>query len=407
MIKLLCTSLSTVKRSNNWRPWSRQSLALLLLLVWLPAQAANYSFTNNIPTDNIPAVCTGPVSDVYTCSPLTLAAGDTITITGPTAITVSGDFTTGNFTQINAAGDSTDLTITVTGITELGASTILKGNIIGNNATTGTITIGANSQVEGDLTTTTAGVINIGADSVVVGDLNTLSGAINVGDRSTVTGSIKSSLAGVITIGADSVVGGDLTTLSGAINVGDRSTVNGSILSSLAGAVTIGVHVIAMGDVATTYEGSEIGAGAITINSGSEVAGSVTTNTGAITVGVDAKVAGNVSANDGAITVEAGADIAFSTCTGNSGAITIGTGANVGGNVETATAGAITIGALANVTGGVTVHKAGARTIGAGATVGERMDANCEIIAPHILPPGTILSPPRIISRQWRQILMR
>lgn len=421
MIKLLCTALSTVRRSNNRGPWSRQYLALfcysplfgfdarqwilrlvplLLLLVWLPAQAEDYNFTNNIPTDYIPEACTGPVSDVYTCTPLTLAASDTITITGPIAITVIGDFTTVSPTQINAAGNPTDLTITVTGITDLGANTIFKGRIIGNNAITGTITIGANSQVEGDLTTTEAGVINIGADSTMVGKLTTKSGAINVGDRSTVTGSISSSLAGVITIGDDSVVVGDLNTLSGAINAGDRVTITGSILSSLAGAITVGADAIVTGDIATTYEGSEIGAGAITIGSGSEVAGSVSTYTGAITVGTDAKVDGNVTANDGALSIGAGANIGKSVCSGNSGAITIGASANVGGNVETATAGAITVGALANVTGGATVHKAGALTIGANSTVGERISTSCEVVT----PPTSL---PRIISRQWRQVFMR
>jgi len=377
MIKLSCTVLSTVRRSNNRGPCSRQYLALfcysrlfgfdarqwilrlvplLLFLVWLPAQAEDYTFPGNIP-----AACAGPVSDVYTCTPLTLAASDTITITGPIAITVIGDFTTVSPTQINAAGNPTDLTITVTGITDLGANTIFKGKIIGNNVITGTITIGANSQVEGDLATTEAGVINIGADSTIVGKLTTKSGAINVGDRVTITGSILSSLAGVITVGADAIV---------------------------------------TGDIATTYEGSEIGAGAITIGSGIEVAGSVSTYTGAITVGTDAKVDGNVTANDGALSIGAGANIGKSVCSGNSGAITIGASANVGGNVETATAGAITVGALANVTGGATVHKAGALTIGANSTVGERISTSCEVVT----PPTSL---PRIISRQWRQVFMR
>ena len=380
MIKLLCTALSTVRRSNNRGPWSRQYLALfcyspsfgfdvrqwilrlvplLLLLVWLPAQAEDYTFTNNMPED-----CTGPVSEVYTCTPLTLAASDTIIITEEAAITitVNGDFTTGSPTQINKAGTPPDLTITVTGITDLGANTIFNGNIIGNNSTTGTITIGANSKIKGDLTTTKAGVINIGADSSVVGKLTTKSGAINVGDRSTVTGSILSSKAGAITIGADAKV---------------------------------------TGDVATTSIGSGTGAGAITIKSGAEVNGSVTTNTGAITVEEDAKVDGNVSTNDGAITVGADADIGRSVCSGNSGAITIGASANVGGNVETATAGAITVGTLANVTGGAEVLGDGALTIGAGATVGEdRIGGECLIDA-------STITPPRIISRQWHQIFMR
>lgn len=416
MIKLMCTALSTVRRFNNRAPWSRQYRALfcycppfgfgarqwilrllpLLLLVWLPAHAAtDYNFPGNVP-----ASCSGSDNTVYRCSPLTLEDSDTITITGPTIIHVIGDFVTGDSVQINAAGAPSNLTVTVTEMTELGANTIFRGNLIGNNSSLGNIAFGANSEIEGNLTTTESGVIDIGADSRITGDLSTKSGAINVGARSTVTGSISSSLEGVITTKAGTSVIGDLNTVSGAINVGERSMITGSILVSQAGAITVGANSTVTGNVASTPDGSGIGAGAITISAGTEIRGSVTTHAGAITVEAKAKVNGNVSTNAGAITVGAGANVGLGVCTGDSGAITIGASANVGGNVETATAGAITIGALANVTGGVKVHKAGDLTIGAKSTVGERIGTSCQV-------SESPVSPPRIISRQWRQLFMR
>ena len=343
------------------RRWALPLIPMLLLLASLQAQAADYIFPGFLP-NACTVEPTNNAAGIFNCGPLTLAAGDTITVTRTAQINVNGDFVTGAYTRLNSSGSSANLTIVVSGISYLGDYTILHGNIIGINSTAGTITTGANTEVIGNLTTTTAGVINVGQNSSVTGDLNTKSGAINVGDNSTITG---------------------------------------SILSSLAGAITVGVNVKVSGTVSSTGEKSGVGAGAITIGDNSIIHGGITTNTGAITVNVGSKVGGNIITNDGAITVATNVNVTGSVCTGNSGAITIGDSANIGGNVETANAGAITIGNSANVTGGVKVQKAGATTIAPDATVGSRIGSGCAIGPPQPKPV------PRVIYRDWRQLFMR
>lgn len=350
--KISCDGTSTWTGASQW---ALRLAPLLLLFVCLQARAGtSYSFPGNPPPGCQPS---------GECNALTLAAGDSISVAGPTSMTVNGDFVTGASAQLNAGGLSANLTITVSGITYLGDYTILDGTIIASNNSTGTITTGANSQVIGDLITTTAGVINVGTNASVVGDLDTKSGAINVGDNATITG---------------------------------------SLLSSLAGAITVGVNAKVTGTISSTGDGSGSGAGAITVGGGSIVNGGISTNTGAITVEVGSKVGGNISTNDGAITVATQVNVGGSVCTGNSGAITIGASANVGGNVETANAGAITVGTKASVAGDVTVEKAGAKTIAPDATVGtSRIGSTCGVAT------GTPTPAPRIISRDWRQLFMR
>ena len=318
----------------------------------------------------------------YSCNALSITAGQTISLQsltqGSAMVTVQGDLRVGSGAKINAGGPPTNLSLVVTGLVDLGADSTLSANLV------------------------SSAVVTTGARSIFVGNIQTGSAAINIGDHNTVTGNLSTVMAGVINIGADTIVTGELSTASGAINVGDRSTINGSILSSVAGAITLGKGVTVTGTVATTYHGSDIGAGAITVGSDSEVKKGLTTNTGAITIASSSKVCGNVVSNDGAITVGADASVCNSVCTGNSGAITVGAGAIVGGNVESAMAGAITVGAYARVAGAVTVRQAGAKTIVAGAIVGLAMLGNtCVTQAP------VTATPIKIISRQWRQVYMR
>jgi len=381
MVKFLCTALSTAGRAGSRRPmlrgflevlcnnlssgfdarqWTLRTGGLLLLLVWLPAQAADYTFPGSLPPG-----CTGPVNNVYDCASLTLNASDTITIGGNTEIAVTGNLAASNFVEINSSGTS-NLIITVTGRTDLGATSILKGNVTGTNTIDSTITIGANSQVVGNLTTTTAGAIVLGANSDVIGDLSTKSGAINVGSGSEVTGSISSSLAGAINIGNNSDVSGDLSTESGAINVGNSSTVNGSISSSLAGVITIGNNSVVGGDLRTK-------SGAINVGNSSTVNGSISSSlAGVITIGVFSNV-GDLTTLSGAINVGGGSTVTGSIVSTLAGAVTISSSSTsqatlVTGSVRT-DAGAITVEADVNVNGNVSTND-GAITIGARATVG-------------------------------------
>lgn len=343
------------------RPLVLTLIALFLLLIGLQGQAAEYKFPGSLPAGCSASGITAGIL-LYNCGALTLAAGDSIVVTGLTQITIAGDFTVGEASQLNAGGPSSNLNLYVSGITFLGDYTALNGNIWATNGTAGTITTGANSQVVGNLTTTSAGVINIGNNGSVVGNLSTVAGAINVGDNGTITGNITTSSAGAITVGVNAKVSGFVSSTSG----------------------------------------SGTGAGAITVGGGSTIGGGISTDAGAITVEVGGTVGGNVSTGDGAITVATNANVSGSVCTGNSGAITIGASATVNGNVETAEAGAITIGTKAVVTGDVKAEKAGDTTIAPDAKVGaNRIGSACALPSPK---PKTTL---RITSRDWRQLFMR
>jgi hypothetical protein len=360
-----------------YKPLATLATLALLLFAWTGAKADSDGLWSRCSRSS-----SGTNLVAYACQSLSIGAGETITLQGRSqpavVVTVQGDFTAGAGSKINVGGLASNLTLIVGGLVNLGTDVSLTANLF------------------------SSGVVTTGARSTLVGNLQTASAAINVGDHSSVSGNVTTTVAGVINIGADSTVNGDLTTASGAINVGDRSTINGAILSSVAGAVTLGANVTVTGTVATTYHGSDVGAGAITIGTGSEVKKGMATHTGAVTIAAGSKVCGNVVTNDGAITVGANASVCNSVCTGNSGAITVGAGATVGGNVETSTAGAITVGTGANVTGAVNVKNAGAKTIVDGATVGTVMlGGNCITVA-KVTP-----SRPKITARAWRQIFMR
>ena len=350
----------------------RSMAALLLVAACMPAEAVDYTFPGNLPVS-----CRGSGGS-YTCSELTLAAGDTISVASRTSIIVNGALTTGYSSQINHGGAVSDLSIAVTGITDLGPSTSVTANLMGEGAVTmGTlgrftgdiktqsaaINIGTLSVVNGSLETVVAGVVNVGANSRVSGSIITLSGAINIGANAQVDGLVSSRHAGVVTLGESAIVGGNVMTVSGAINVGARSNVAGYLLSTLAGAVTVGDNAI-VGGVGTK-------SGAITIGTGSRSVGSVcSSKAGAITLNDNTEVAGNLATRDGAITV--------------------GDGSQVKGSVN-AVVGAVTISSSAKV-GNVANN------------VACPQDLYEASLAPQSKPTKSI---PVIKSREWRHIFMR
>ena len=106
-----------------------QSIALsLLFLVWLPAQAIDYTFPGDIPTS-----CRDNKDNSFSCATLGLAAGDTIVIATLTTatITIDSGFTTGAGAKINAAG-TVGLNLAVLGAAGFtsGADNIVNANII-------------------------------------------------------------------------------------------------------------------------------------------------------------------------------------------------------------------------------------------------------------------------------------
>lgn len=390
-----------------WRPDRPSSfvsacqglLLPVVLLACLPAQAVDYTFQPG----NMPDGCSGG-NGVYTCTALTLGAGDKIVMaTGlPTVITVTNALIAGAGSQINAQGAG-NLTLKVGGLVDVGANATVTANLYAES----TVTLQDRVNFTGNITTNMA-VINIGANNTVIGNLTTQVGAINTGEASSVTGNLTTTGAGVITTGAGSRVTGNLTTGAGAINTGAQSSVTGNVITQV-GAVTIGGNV---GGKINSLGVSE--AGAVTVSASGVISASITTGAGAVTLGAGSQ-SGGISTEDGAITVGTGSSVNGSVCSNNSGAITIGGGttmaqvAKVAGNVISKTAGAITVGAFAQVAGAVTILKAGAKSIAAGALVGGSQNSSqcADTLVAAAIPSSRGALPPSIKSREWRQIFMR
>ncbi|KAF3998986.1 DUF6701 domain-containing protein [Glaciimonas immobilis] len=243
----------------------------VLLLTALPAQAIDYTFPGALP-----AGCSGG-NGSYTCGALTLAGGDTITITAPTTITVNGALSVGASSKINQGGSASDLIFVVSGAIGIGASTISTATLTSSAA----INIGASSIISGNVSGSDVGAVSIGANSIVSGAVNTVTGAITIGAGSSVSSDITSSQTGTITLGANVQAGGNLNTNTGSIDVGAGSSIAGSVAISGSGAVTLGSTIKVGGSITTT-------SGAITLGASTEVDSLIQTKGGdAITFGAN------------------------------------------------------------------------------------------------------------------------
>jgi hypothetical protein len=282
-----------------------------LLLVGLPAKAADYTLSD--ASANLPPgfVIVSPGN--YSCGALTLGPNDTISIGGttPATITFIGAFTTGVSNLINEAGLASDLTFVTTGTLTLGAETIMNANVSGTAA----VNLGIGSILGGNLTTASpAGVVTLAANSRVAGYIHTDDGAVTVGDLGSVGGEITAE-AGAVTLGADVKIDGDIRTIAGAITMSDGGSTCGSVITTGAGVITLLTNVKIGGSISSI-------AGAIGVGRGSTIGGDVgPAGAGVVTlVGVD--VGGRVTTVDGAITL---------------------TDSRVGGAVEASGAGVVTI----------------------------------------------------------------
>ncbi|MFT4587941.1 MAG: hypothetical protein ACI9VS_002749 [Candidatus Binatia bacterium] len=308
-----------------------------LMFVALPAQAANYVFSDTSTT--LPPGCIYVSPGIYSCGVLTLGADDTISIGDATPATIifTGALTTGPSNLINAGGSAADLTLVTIGVLNLGVDTIVNADVFASAA----VNLGDGSLLNGNLETasptTTAnvtGVVTLGANSSVNGYILTDGGAVTVGASGFVGGRITTQ-AGVVTLGADVEVLGGISTGAGAVTVGDGSRTVGGGITTEAGVVTLTTNVKIDGDIST------IG-GAITIGARSSTCGSViSTGAGVVTLGADVKIGGSINSIAGAITVNAGSTVGGDIISTGAGVVTL-TAVDVGGQVATI-AGAITM----------------------------------------------------------------
>jgi len=287
---------STLSRDKTarWRPLRLVAL-LSLLLSGLPAQAADYEFS---PSGQLPIGCSIELSSpttTYNCGVLSLEVGDTIAVesTEPVTVIVTGAFTTAEGNLINNFGNAGDLNLVTTGVLTLGADTILNANV----SSTAAVNMGIGSRIGGNLTASTvAGIVTLGANSFVGGFIQTDEGAINVGNGSITGGGVISTGAGVVTIGANVNIGGGIASVAGAITINDGSIIGGSVMSTGAGVITMTTNIQIRGNINSV-------AGAITVGSGSAVAGDITTTGAGVVTLTNVLVGGRVETGAGAITL--------------------------------------------------------------------------------------------------------
>lgn len=261
----------------------RWLLALLCLAVLpLHAGAAAYTFPGALP-----AGCNGSGGS-YTCSGLTLAYGDTVTIASPkpATIQVNGNLSTDTST-INAAGTASDLTLIVTGTLTLGYQARIKANITAASvvdagggqvqitgsltATSGNVALAFQSSVTGNISVSGAATLTTGQSGSVGGSLSAGSGTVTVSESGTVAGSINSS--GPVVVNQFAVISGNLSAGSGAVQLAYQSTLNGNLSST--GAITLAQAARVNGSITG-------GSGNVSIGYGATVVGALTTSTGTI-----------------------------------------------------------------------------------------------------------------------------
>ena len=233
------------KAIGAWRA-GLAALALLLLAAAGPAQAIDYHF----PGATMPAGCSGDGGN-YACAGIALAAGDTLTVSAPATITLSGTLTTGASSAINAGGAAADLTLVVSGAIKIGANSTVNANVRSSAA----MDVGASTSFTGNFSTTT-GAVRLGASDIFTGSISTVDGAVNTGDSSSVSGTITTSSTGAVELGASATVGGDINA-AGAIMIGAQASAT-NLTSKAAINVNSKAMVCGLAD--------SIGGGAITLN---------------------------------------------------------------------------------------------------------------------------------------------
>jgi hypothetical protein len=342
------SAMPRVALSARW--CSAPVLLFAALLTALPAQALTYNF----PGPTLPTGCsaTPQVSGSYTCGALTLAAGDKVTISGPTTIHVVGALVAGADVTINADGASSNLTINVDDAIGLGASIIINGSITSGAG----INAGADSIIGGNISAPN-GAVTLGASVKIGGNITTGIGAVLIGAFSTIKGAVVSTVAGAVTLGEQVNVGGDISTVTGAILIGASSKITGSLIAQLTGAVTLGASSTVAGNISTRE-------GAVLVGAFSSISGAISSSfVGAIGLGEQVIVGGNISTMTGGIDVGASSTLSGSLDISGAGAISLGATLHVVGTVSTST-GAITIGAFSLADSQIFTRGAGAITMG-------------------------------------------
>ena len=329
-------------------------LATLLFATAGAAQATAYSFPSNMPPG-----CLGSAG-AYTCASMTLQYGDTVSISGASTITLTGQPSLGGNNSINYPTNAASLSVIYTGSSALSLAQFFTMN--------------------GSLTTTLAG-LSISNNGFIVGAVN-VAGSLTTQNAVTLKGAVVAT--GSASLGYGTAVTGTLSAASvtdGGNCTYGSSTVSGSISGTGAAASSLGYGSKVYGSVTTvgaltlntdTITGNVQAGGALQVSSstvtGSATALSVSESSGSSSYGAISATGGNVllaygSKVTGSITASGTVTLASNTVGGwvtaasisDSGASTLGpltTTGDISLGYGTNVTGAVSAGGVFNLPGG-------------------------------------------------------
>ena len=342
-------------------------LALTLSLGANAAHATAYSFPSNMPPGCLGALGT------YTCANLTLLYGDTVSITGASTITLTGQPNLGGNNSINYPTSAASLNVIYSGASALTLAQFFNMNGSLTTTTAG-LTVGNNGFIVGAVSV--AGALTT-QNSVTLKGGVTATGNANLGYGSAITGTLSAASVtdgGNCTYGSSSVNGNITGTSSTASSLGYGSKVYGSV-------TTVGPLTLSNDTITANVQSSAALQVTTSTISGSATAASITEITGASSYGSIAATGGNVSLAygsnvTGAITATGTVtlvnnNVGGSVTASGSGTSTVSNTSAISGNLNVRNGTA----SLSNVTVGgtitaVTLSDSGASTLGPLTTTG-------------------------------------
>lgn len=209
-------------------------IATLVLLGALLISPAALAATYVVPAGPLPPGCSFTGTEVLCNGNLIFGNNDTINVSSPTTLRITGDFTFGNNFVVNDGGTTDDLNIIVEGNMNPSNNGILNANLTvegsinsGNNTgftggliVSGNLNLGNNSTVSGNIQVD--GTLNTGNNITIDGNIDATN--VNIGENNTVNGNIEAENVNIN--GGNSVINGDVDATN---SVNNNGTINGDV----------------------------------------------------------------------------------------------------------------------------------------------------------------------------------
>jgi len=191
---------------------------LAFILFALSSVSLAHAATYTLPNGPLPSGCNYNGVEVVCSGNLIFGNNDTVNVTQPVTLTISGDFTFGNGFAANEFGQTSDLNIVVAGNMNPSNNAIINANL----TVAGSINAGNNGEFTGGLIV--SGNLNLGNNSTVEGNIQ-VNGTLNTGQNVNIDGNIE---ATNVNIGQNNIINGDIEAENVNIN-GSNSVINGDV----------------------------------------------------------------------------------------------------------------------------------------------------------------------------------